>query len=548
MDTPDTPGRSLAAQISSQTGSMLLEQAAASHPTGAALSYQGRTLTYRDVLDRVRRVADGLRRLGNGPGVPLGLLLPDSPSLVIYSFAAFAVGSPVVLFHLDDTEDDISDAITRFGLKSLVTFDVACCMDLAEGLMRGRGLETLVVLSYLRELPVVAAAQQRVFGGAKLGRVSSTPTTAVVPERQFLADSDKDAVLSAGSTPRAAVGADIAFVGPSRAAQGDATLTHAGLCANTAQILASLPPMTPGRERVMAAVRLSAPGVFTATVAIAFARACELIIAPEADGAGLAGQSRRARPTVLVTTQSRLSGLLSGGQLGPVDVGALKFTLALGGPVTPLVQQVYAKACAVPLIQSHILTGAAAIVALTPAHAAPAGSVGLPLIATRFVLRDLADPNRIVARGERGELYVQGPQLGVTAPGEPGPFVRSGDVAMTDGDGHLYLIDRVEDLIVAAGYLIYPRRIEDALLAHDGVEDAAVIAVSDGRRGQAPKAFIVLKRGVAVTERDLRLHLGERVSRIEMPADIDICRTLPRDPFGRPDKVQLRRGNAVLPP
>ena len=106
------------------------------------------------------------------------------------------------------------------------------------------------------------------------------------------------------------------------------------------------------------------------------------------------------------------------------------------------------------------------------------------------------------------------------------------------------MVDRVEDLIVAAGYMIYPSRIEDALLEHSNVTEAAVIGVSDGRRGNAPKAFVVLQRGIAVTERDLRLHLATRISKIEMPADIDFCTSLPRTAFGFVCKATLRRQEA----
>jgi long-chain acyl-CoA synthetase len=123
--------------------------------------------------------------------------------------------------------------------------------------------------------------------------------------------------------------------------------------------------------------------------------------------------------------------------------------------------------------------------------------------------------------------------------------LRTGDLATLDAAGRIVVIDRVEDLIVAAGYVIYPRRIEAALLEHPGVSDAAAIGIDDGRRGQAPKAFVVLKRGLAITERDLRLFLADRISKIEMPADIDFTTRLPRTPYGLVCKMTLRRQEAA---
>jgi len=166
-----------------------------------------------------------------------------------------------------------------------------------------------------------------------------------------------------------------------------------------------------------------------------------------------------------------------------------------------------------------------------------------PLDGTRFTARDLADPAREVPNGERGTLFVSGPQFEPVPGG--GTLRPAGAAGLIDAAGNVVVISPLEELVVAAGYMIYPSRIEAALMEHEGLAEAAVIGIRDGKRGTAPYAFVVLKRGVVMTERDIVKHLASRISKIEMPADIEFCSQLPQDAFGAVDKNALRARRGV---
>ena len=143
--------------------------------------------------------------------------------------------------------------------------------------------------------------------------------------------------------------------------------------------------------------------------------------------------------------------------------------------------------------------------------AAKPGSIGLPLPGTVVSLRDLADPEREVPLGEKGEICVRGPQVmkgywnkpAETADAFVGDFLRTGDVARMDEDGYLYIEDRIKDLIISSGYNVYPRRIEEAIYDHAAVEEVTVIGIRDRYRGEAPKAFVKLKPGAETTAAEL---------------------------------------------
>jgi long-chain acyl-CoA synthetase len=117
--------------------------------------------------------------------------------------------------------------------------------------------------------------------------------------------------------------------------------------------------------------------------------------------------------------------------------------------------------------------------------------------------------------------------------------LRTGDVGYLDDDGYLFLVDRIKDVIIAGGYNIYPRVLEEALYQHPAVQDAVVIGVADKYRGQAPKAFVTLKPGTHSDPATLLAFLKGYVSKIEMPKEIEIRDELPKTLIGKLSKKEL---------
>jgi long-chain acyl-CoA synthetase len=125
-----------------------------------------------------------------------------------------------------------------------------------------------------------------------------------------------------------------------------------------------------------------------------------------------------------------------------------------------------------------------------------------------------------------------------------GPFLRTGDVAIMDEDGFLFLVDRIKDLIICSGFNVYPRRIEDAIYEHPAVEEVTVIGIKDNYRGEAPKAFIKLKKGMTATPEEIMQHLAPRLSKIEMPSAVEFREQLPKTMIGKLSKKELRQDEA----
>ena len=127
-----------------------------------------------------------------------------------------------------------------------------------------------------------------------------------------------------------------------------------------------------------------------------------------------------------------------------------------------------------------------------------------------------------------------------TADAFVGEFFRTGDVAVMDDEGFFFIVDRIKDLIICSGYNVYPRVIEEALYDHPDVEETTVIGIKDDYRGEAPKAFVKLRSGSSITTDDLFAHLEPKISKIEMPAEIELRSELPKTMIGKLSKKELK--------
>jgi long-chain acyl-CoA synthetase len=175
-------------------------------------------------------------------------------------------------------------------------------------------------------------------------------------------------------------------------------------------------------------------------------------------------------------------------------------------------------------------------------------SVGKPMLEARVVVLD--DDGRPVQAGQVGELAVSGPQI---VPGywqQPeqsaaafrGPWLLTGDVGYVDHEGWFYLVDRKKDMIVASGYKVWPREVEDVLYTHDAVLEAAVVGQPDPYRGETVKAFVSLRDGHVASPDELVAFCRDRLAAYKYPRTIEIVPTIPKTATGKVLRRALRAG------
>jgi long-chain acyl-CoA synthetase len=254
------------------------------------------------------------------------------------------------------------------------------------------------------------------------------------------------------------------------------------------------------------------------------------------------------KPTVMPAVPTIFTAMLNYPKFKSYDVSSLRFCISGGAPLPMEIKLKFEAVSGSKVVEGYGLSEASPVLTCNPVHTDPVpGSIGPPLPGTIISLRDIDDPTKEVAQGERGELCAKGPQVMKGYWKKPAEtekqfvdgFLRTGDVAIMDENGYFSIVDRIKDLIICSGYNVYPRRIEEAIYEHPAVEEVTVIGIPDPYRGEAPKAFIKLKAGMTATANDILKHLEPKLSKIEMPAAIEFRDSLPKTMIGKLSKKEL---------
>jgi long-chain acyl-CoA synthetase len=179
---------------------------------------------------------------------------------------------------------------------------------------------------------------------------------------------------------------------------------------------------------------------------------------------------------------------------------------------------------------------------------AKVGSIGLPVSDTDIKIVDLVDGTKELPVGEAGELIIKGPQVTCGYYKNPEEtrialrdgWLSTGDIGKMDEEGYFYIVDRKKDMVIAGGYNIYPREIDEVLYAHPKILEACAVGIPDPYRGETIKAFVVLKTGETLTEEEVIKYCAERLAKYKVPRLVEFMSSLPKSGVGKVVRKELR--------
>ena len=237
---------------------------------------------------------------------------------------------------------------------------------------------------------------------------------------------------------------------------------------------------------------------------------------------------------------------------------AVKTLYSGGAPIPPATVERFKKRFGLYIHNAYGLTeSTSGVIAVPPGAEAPVDassgtlSIGIPL--PHIVARVIGQDGEPVPPGTQGELELSGPQIipgywknpDATTQAMPGGRLRTGDVAIIDAQGWVYLVDRLKDQINVSGYKVWPREVEDALYEHPAVHEAAVIGQPDEYRGETVVAFVSLKSGASATPAELIAFTKERLAAYKYPRIVQIIDDLPKTQTGKIRRKELRDKNTA---
>jgi long-chain acyl-CoA synthetase len=524
-----------------------LDESASKYANRPCTRFLGKTLTYGEIARLVDRTAAGLHHLGVTKATKVGLCLPNTPTFIVYYFAILKLGAIVVNYNPLYTIEELTFQVKDSETELMVTVDLKILFDKVEALMKSGALPRAVVASFPALLPAAKAVLFKAFKSRELARPTTSPVaTRITLEATLLANDGRYVRPPIDPVMDVAV---MQYTGGTTGTPKGAMLTHANLHANVLQNIAWSQNLLTDAERVLGVLPFFHVFAMTVVMNLAIAKGAEVIIMPRFALNDALKLIDKQRPTIMPGVPTLFNAIVNSRKLNNYNLKSLKLCLSGGAPLPLEVKEKFESLTGCKLVEGYGLSEASPAVTCNPlTGASRAGSIGQPLPATVVSLRDLGEPTKEVALGEKGEICVRGPQVmkgywrhpEETANQFVDGYLRTGDVGVMDEDGFFFIVDRIKDLIISSGYNVYPRRIEEAIYEHPSVEEVTVIGIKNRYRGEAPKAFIKLKAGQTITKKQIMKHLEAKLSKIEMPAEIEFRNALPKTMIGKLSKKELR--------
>jgi len=534
-------------ELTPQTLGDMLDEAVAQFSERRCTYFLGKSLTYAQIGALSDQLACGLQQLGVKKGVHVGLLLPNTPTYVAFFFAILKAGGTVVnynpLYSIEELEGQVKDSQT----KILITLDLKLLFDKTEALLATGVLEKAIVAPFASLLPTIKSFLFKTLKSKELSNPAASPhADRVVFEGDLITNDGGYKKTEIKPLTDVAV---LQYTGGTTGIPKGAMLTHANLTINVQQIRDWSSVLDVGAERVMGILPFFHVFAMTTVLNFSIAMGAEMILMPRFELADALKLIKSQRVTVLPGVPTLYNAMLNYPKLKADDLASLKFCISGGAPLPIEVKRSFEAVSNCSLVEGYGLSETSPVATCNPVEGpAKEGSIGIPVPQTLISIRAIDEPANELAIGEDGEICIAGPQVMKGYWNKPeetkdtftGKFFRTGDVGHMDDEGFTFIIDRLKDMINASGFKIYPRRIEEAIYEHPCVEEVTVVGIPDEYRGEAPKAFIKLKHGQAVTEDDIMEFLKPKISKLEMPSEIEFRDELPKTMVGKLSKKELR--------
>jgi len=486
---------------------------------------------------------------GFAAGDRLAVQMPNCLAYPVVVFGALKAGLVMVntnpLYTAPEMEHQFADA----GATGLVVIDLFA--DKVAKVLPKLSIRTVVVVTIADLLPWLTRTVVRAVQRYVKKQVPAITFAHITFDRALAQGGAK---LRSGTDPLLylqGLGHDrvaaLQYTGGTTGVSKGAMLTEGNLLANIIQCIEVWKPaVIEGKETVITALPLYHIFAFTANLMVFFVFGGRNILIPSPRPlANLKQALTTEGATWLTGVNTLFAGLMHEPWFQQQPGVGLKGTVAGGMALVPAVGDRWEAMTKTPIYQGYGLTETSPLVSLVPFHRNKRDSIGVPAPGTdvRIVDTDGHD----VATGVAGELLVRGPQVMIGYWQRPDETARvlkdgwlaTGDVAVADDDGYLYIVDRKKDMILVSGFNVYPNEVEAVIASHPGVAEVAVVGTPDETSGEAVCAFVV-RRDPTLTEAVLRDFCRESLTAYKVPRMVTFRDDLPKSPVGKVLRKDLR--------
>ncbi|QAY77983.1 long-chain fatty acid--CoA ligase [Sphingosinicella sp. BN140058] len=508
-----------------------------------AIDFMGRITSYAALSEMVDAAAVGLQKLGVRPGSRVALCLPNIIYYPVLFFATLKAGGTVVNVNPLYVERELRHLLVDSGADIIATCDIPDIHGRVSHVAAELGLRHVIACPVSGALPALKSIAYRLFKRSDIAAIPSDGR-----QLRFADLIGAKGKLQPVSVDPQAI-AVLQYTGGTTGEPKAAMLSHANLVANADACYLHTGGERPEQDRVLGVLPLFHVFALTTVLTFGIRSGAEMILLPRFDLRQVLDTIKRRRPTFFPAVPTIFNAIAGAAKRETVDMSSIHACISGGAPLPSEVRQAFESATGAKVVEGYGLSESSPIITCNPIIEGvnKTGSAGRPFPGTTIEIHDRDNPGHLLEVGQIGEICARGPQIMSGYWNRPDASrevfangaLRTGDVGYLDDEGYLFIVDRIKDVIIAGGYNVYPRVIEEALYEHPAVAEAVVIGVSDPYRGQAPKAFVTLAAGQSATAADLRTFLADKVSKIELPREIEIRETLPKTLIGKLSKKEL---------
>ena len=469
-------------------------------PEAPAIRHRGVEYSFAQLEDMVRRYTGFLMKAGVKKGDRVAISSPNCPEFIFSYWAAVRLGALVVPLNLFFTLEEMGYVLKNSGSEVLIVHPYILEKVDASALS-GLGLRMVIVLD-------------------QAGKEEIKKTEPVDIESRTAYEDPAAIMYTSGTTGR----------------PKGAVLTHKNLVSDVYS-LAKATYIGP-HDNFLCVLPMFHSFAWTVCVLLPLYRGGTVVILESFQPGETIKTIVEERITFLLGVPPMYMLLLKKAE--PEHLKGVHLAVSGGASLPREIFTAFTNKFAVNFIEGYGLTEAAPVVCINPVDGVKkAGSIGLPLPDIDVIVGD--EHGTELSPGKVGEILVKGDNVmqgyyndpGATAETFLNGWLRTGDLAVTDADGYIFIVDRKKDMIIVGGFNVYPREIEEVLYCHPKVAEAAVIGVEDSIRGETPKAFVVVKEGEELTQKEVMGFLKERLALYKLPRVVEFRDSLPKNATGK---------------
>ena len=520
----------------------VLSRTAGRFPDKPGLNYMGKLISFEKMDRMVNTFARALKGIGVKKGDTVAMLLPNVPQVVIANYAAWRIGAVAAQNNPLYTERELTYQLNDSDAKVLITLDLLLPRALkVKPETKVEHIVTCHINDYLpfpkkQLFPLVKKQMYRKVEPAEgvsqftdlMGRYDDAPM------KNEAAWDDVGTLIYTGGTTGVSKGV---------------MLTHANMSCNVQQLKAWFYDIEVGKSSIIAIFPFFHSAGFTGMQNFTVWGGWTDVLVPRPEPSVIIELLKKYRPEFMPGVPTIFIGLLNNEEFRKMDLRFIKGFIAGAAPLSVETINDLRNLTGGDLINVYGLTETSPMATASPWKGdIKPGTVGVPFPSTDLKIMDVETGTVEMKVGESGEICFKGPQVMkgyYKKPDETDKVLKdgwlfTGDIGVLGEDGYLTIVDRKKDMIVAAGYNIFPQEIDEILFTHPKVLEACTIGIPDAYRGEAPKAFVVPRPGVTLDKDEIVTFCKEKLAAYKVPKDIEFMTELPKSAVGKILRKELR--------